>query len=214
MNEELTLVIGNRNYSSWSMRAWLALKFAKLPFKEVHVNLFESGARQQVREFGGETGLVPLLVDGHCAIWETNAIVEYLYEKCPSIWPSAPASRARARSLCSEVSSGFSSLKNELPVNIRARKLATTISPSTQVDIDRVCQIWQNCSNVYPGPWLLGEFCAADMYFAPIATRFQSYGVKLKSDALLYQQAILTHPLVSEWIKLSGEDHSIIKNFD
>jgi glutathione S-transferase len=210
----MILVLGNRNYSSWSMRAWLAVRFTKLPFEVVDIALFESGAREQVKALGGETGLVPLLVDGQCAIWETNAIVEYLYEQCPSIWPSCPVLRSKARSLCNEVSTGFGSLKNELPVNIRARKQTTDISDGTKLDIDRVGQIWQNCSGAHSGPWLFGEFCAADIYFAPIATRFQSYAVQLQGDALLYQQAILAHPLVSEWIELSRQDHSIIENFD
>ncbi len=214
MNEDLTLVLGNKNYSSWSMRAWLALRFTNLSFKEVNIALFESGAQEKVRAFGGETGLVPLLVDGQCAIWETDAIIEYLYEKCPSIWPSTPALRAKARSFCSEVSSGFSALKNEFPVNIRIRKKAKVVSKETQKDIDRVCQIWQNCSDAYPGPWLFGEFCAADIYFAPIATRFQSYSVPLESGALMYKQAILSHPLVSEWIELSRQDNSILEKFD
>lgn len=196
------------------MRAWLALKFTKLPFEEVHITLFESGAHEQVRSYGGETGLVPLLVDGPCAIWETNAIFEYLHERCPSIWPSTPALRARARSICNEVSTGLSSLKNELPVNIRSRKHLRAISASTEADINRVCQIWKNCSDAYAGPWLFGEFSAVDIYFAPIATRFQSYCVPLESDALLYQQAILAHPLVSEWIELSRQDNSTIEYFD
>jgi glutathione S-transferase len=214
MNKELTLVLGNRNYSSWSMRAWLGLRLTGLPFKEEHITLFESDAHEKVRAFGGETGLVPLLVDGQCAIWETDAIFEYLYEKCPSVWPSNSALRARARSICSEISSGFSSLKGEMPVNIRVQKPLSAISAGTQLDIERVCQIWQTYSKAYSSPWLFGEFCAADIYFAPIALRFQSYGVQLEGRALLYQQAILAHPLVKEWIELSRQDNSVIENFD
>lgn len=214
MADKSCLVIGNKNYSSWSMRAWLAARFAKLPFTEIDIALYQSGAREKVKALGGETGLVPLLVDGECVIWETNAIVEHLYETCSQIWPSDPVARAKARSVCGEVSTGFMSLRNQMPVNIRARLKLAEIDAGVQVDIDRICHIWETCAEDYPGPWLFGEFCAADIYFAPIATRFQSYGVRLIGAALRYQQAILTHPLVLEWIQQSQQDNSVIGNFE
>ncbi len=210
----MQLVIGNKNYSSWSMRAWLLLRFLDIPFEETNVDLYVPGTREKVKALGGETGLVPMLKEDGFCVWDTFAIAEYLYERYPQIWPSDPHSRARARSVCAEMSSGLSALRNAMPVNIRLRKEAKKWPADVQADVERVSEIWRNCANQYPGPWLFGDFCAADIFFAPVATRFQTYSVALDEASKNYQQVILAHSLVQEWIEMSKDDSSRIDNFE
>lgn len=210
----MQLIIGNKNYSSWSMRAWLLLRFLDIPFEEISVDLYVPGARDKVKALGGETGLVPTLKDGEFAVWDTLAIAEYLYERYPQIWPADPHSRARARSICAEISSGLGALRNAMPVNIRLRKEPADWPADVQTDVERVCQIWRECASRYPGPWLFGDFSAADIFFAPVATRFQTYAVTIDEASNHYKQIILSQSLVQEWIELSKSDSTTIKNFE
>jgi glutathione S-transferase len=204
------LVIGNRNYSSWSMRAWMLLRFADLRFTEIDIRLYLEGAREQVRALGGETGLVPvLLVDGH-AIWDTLAITEYLYEQCPRIWPSDPVRRARARSYAGEVHSGLHAVRAAMPCNTRARDRVADRSAEVEAEVARVGEIWSRAA----GDWLFGDFCAADIIFAPVAARFRTYGVALGGTADGYCQRLLAHPLASEWFALGEAEPMVIDRFE
>src|SRR5690349_13356064 len=124
-----TLILGNKNYSSWSMRAWLLLRFVEAPFEEIVVDLYTTGSRDRVRALGGQTGLVPVLKDGDTAIWDTLAINEYLYEVYPKLWPASRALRARGRSLCGELHSSFQSMRAAMPVNTRARHRVADVTP-------------------------------------------------------------------------------------
>jgi glutathione S-transferase len=207
-----TLVLGPKNYSSWSMRAWLLLKFLEVPFDVVTIDLYTPTSRQEVRDQGGESGLVPVLRDGDLAIWDTPAIFEHFHETHPQVWPAPRDRRARARSLCGEVHSGFHALRAAMPVNTRARGRSAARTAEVTADIDRVVEIWTR----YPaeGGWLFDEFGGADIMFAPIATRFQTYGVSLSGPAADYQARILAHPLVAEWLRLGAAETGMIPSLE
>ena len=209
-----TLVIGNKNYSSWSMRAWLLLKFVGAEFAEQNINLYRADSRAKVTSLGGETGLVPVLIDGETVIWDTMAITEYLYETHPQIWPRDRKDRARARSLCGEVHSGFSALRNAMPVNARGRNRIAERSPAVLSDIARAQTIWSRTGERSDGPWLFGAFCAADIIFAPVALRFQTYDVALTGQAQTYFNTLLAHPLVQEWQALGKAESDVIAQFE
>ena len=204
-----TLVIGQKNYSSWSMRAWLLMRFLGLDFETVEIGLYTDGSRARVRDLGGEAGLVPVLLIDQFAIWETLAIFEWLHERHGAVWPMDPWMRARARSLCGEVSAGMQALRAAMPCNVRARERRAIRTRETDEDIARVCDIWSS----RPGgecPWLFAEFGAADIMFAPIATRFRTYGVEVEGTARAYWQRLLAHPLVEEWSGLAALETDVI----
>lgn len=209
-----TLVIGNRNYSSWSMRAWLLLRFLDLDFAEIGIALYRAEARAEVQALGGETGLVPVLIDGETAIWDTLAITETLFETHRQVWPADPHLRARARSYCGEVHSGFNALREAMPVNTRARNRRARITPAVEADIARACAIWSGAGRYAGEPWLFGPFCAADIMFAPVAARFRTYGVDVPAAAQPYYQALLAHPLVAEWCALGADEEAVIPIFE
>jgi glutathione S-transferase len=204
-----TLVLGQKTYSSWSMRAWLAMRHLGLAFDEVTVGLYTEISRDEVRALGGETGLVPVLRAGDLAVWDTLAIFEYLQEAHGGLWPDDPERRALARSLAGEVHSGLHALREAMPVNTRARGRKAEITPAVAADIARVAEIWRR----YParhGPWLLGGFSGADIMFAPVATRFLTYGVALETQAAAYGARLLAHPLVSEWLALGAAETAVV----
>jgi len=203
-----TLILGQKNYSSWSMRAWLLLKALELPFDEVTIPLYRPDSRHAVRELGGQTGLVPVLVDGGTPIWDTLAIFEHLYELHPAVWPANRLDRARARSICGEVHSGLHALRSAMPVNTRARRRSAIRTAEVDADIDRVLEIW--LAQSAGSPWLFGAFSAADIMCAPIATRFQTYDVRVEGPARHYMERLLAHPLVVEWLRLGQEEADYI----
>jgi glutathione S-transferase len=207
-----TLVLGQKNYSSWSMRAWVLLKTLGMPFDEVTVPLYRLDSRQAVRALGGQTGLVPVLIDGGTAVWDTVAIFEHLYERYPTVWPRDRAKRARARSISGEIHSAFSALRLAMPVNTRARGRRAAITPEVTADIRRVVEIWNEQHG--GSPWLFGSFTGADIMFAPIATRFQTYGVQLEGPAKNYMERLLKHPLVVEWLRLGQEESEVIPRLE
>lgn len=205
-----TLVIGQKNYSSWSMRAWLLLKFLGVPFAEVTIPVYTEVSREAVRKLGGATGLVPVLFDGDLAIWDTMAIFAHLFETFAEVWPADRSDRARARSLSGEVHSGFNALRASMPVNTRARHRLPRDVDGADADIARTIEIW----NARRSLWLFDDFCGADIMFAPIATRFQTYGVALTGRALDYQRTILGHPLVAEWLELGAQERDVIPQLE
>jgi len=210
----LVLVLGNKNYSSWSMRAWLLLRLAEAQFEERMVELYTARSRGEVRSLGGETGLVPVLIDGATAIWDTLAITEYLYEQYPAIWPESRQRRARGRSLAGEVHSSLNAMRDAMPVNTRGRNRVANVTADVERDLDRVREIWSRCLDEFGGPWLLGRFSAADIMFAPVATRFQTYGVTLSGGAREFYDRILGHPLVVEWLEAGQVEKSVIEQFE
>lgn len=203
------LIIGNRNYSSWSMRAWLLLRLTGAPFTETVVPLYEPGSRARVEALGGETGLVPVLIVDGVPVWDTLAITETLYERFPCLWPADRADRARARSYAGEVHAGLNALREAMPVNTRGRRRQAVVTPAVQDDIDRVTAIWARAGR-QGTPWLLGDFGAADIFLAPVATRFRTYGVDVPAPVRPYFEALLAHPWVQEWCALGAKETGVI----
>jgi glutathione S-transferase len=202
-----TLILGQKNYSSWSMRAWLLLKMLNVPFEEITVPLYTTQSRETVRALGGQTGLVPVLKFADTAIWDTLAIFEH-FQETHAVWPENMQDRALARSVSGEIHSSFTALREAMPVNTRARGRAVKITDAVRADIGRVEEIW--AARKGGTPWLFDSFSGADIMFAPVATRFQTYGVELNEIANSYKERLLAHPLVSEWLRLGREEKDTI----
>jgi glutathione S-transferase len=208
---ELTLVIGNRNYSSWSMRAWLALEQTGARFREQHVWFDEDGDRKQ-RLALSPAGRVPILLHGDLTVWDSLAIAEYLAELYPEagLWPARREARALARALCAEMHSGFVEIRSRMPLNCRAS--ATPREPHVELnaEIERMVQIWTETRRHHGkgGPYLFGARSAADAFFAPVASRFRTYAVRLDGEAATYAESVLRMPAVRDWIeKAESEGH-------
>ena len=211
----MKLVIGNKNYSSWSMRPWLLMRQLGIEFEEVQIPLRQPDSLERKLAYS-PAGKVPILVDGEMRVWDSLAIIERLAEMFPGkgIWPAAPDACALARSVSAEMHSGFPSLRTRMPMNCRTHRPEAGRGPGVQEDIHRISEIWRECRvrSGATGKFLFGEFTAADAMFAPVASRFQTYGVKLDGVEAEYAQAILALPAVTEWIEAArGEQWSIAK---
>lgn len=195
-----TLYCGNKNYSSWSLRAWLLLAHYGIPFEERMVSVSGRGVSEEHRAYSGN-GLVPCLHDGDFQIWETLAIAEYLAERHPGIWPGDPLARARARSISAEMHAGFGALRGAMPMNVKLRLKGRPVAPEVQTDIDRVVAIWSEARQQFGqgGQWLFGGFSAADAMYAPIVWRFATYNVQLPAIAQAYCDAMLELPAMKLW---------------
>jgi len=195
-----TLYIGNKNYSSWSLRGWLAAKLSGAPFREVHVPLVGKGPNPANRTFS-PSGLVPCLHDGDTIVWDTFAIAEYLAERHPGMWPGEPRARAFGRSIAAEMHSGFPALRSEMSMCIRERVDVRPWSEDLQGNIDRVTMLWNEARARFGngGDFLLGAFSLADCFYAPVVFRFQTYLVDPEGAARDYLHAMLAHPYVGEW---------------
>lgn len=205
-----TLSLSSKNYSSWSFRAWLMARMSGVEFTEVIVPPEDTAARAEILLLSPSI-LVPCLTYEGVRVWDTMAIGEFLNEEAPEkgLLPKGKAQRARCRSICGEMHSGFVSLRSALPMNLKAKYKDFKIWSKAQSDIDRIASIWRECLGAYGGPWLFGEFSMADCMYAPVATRFQTYGVKLDPLCAAYAKRILAHPYVVEWIaaaKLEKEE--------
>jgi glutathione S-transferase len=206
MGVPLTLVIANKNYSSWSMRPWVLLRGRGIPFQERMLKFESPEWREHIAQLS-PSGLVPVLWEGDpgtgFATWDTLAIAERLHELLPDrgIWPTDPQTRARARSAAAEMHAGFRALRAAMPMNIRSRYSGKGMNDGVGRDISRIEFLWNDLRIRYGrnGPYLFGEFCTADAFYAPVATRLVTYGVQLKGAALEYQQALLDSPGVKAW---------------
>lgn len=198
---EMTLVIANRNYSSWSLRAWLFLRNAGARFHEVRIALGEPQTRERIARHS-PSGRVPVLTDGALTVWDSLAICEYVNEVVAggSGWPAERAARAEARAVSAEMHAGFMGLRSEMPMNIRARR-RVVLSPAAQADVARVLGLWDHCRarHAAEGPWLFGRFSIADAMYAPVVFRFQTYGVTLAGRAAEYVRTVLADAAVQEW---------------
>ena len=196
----MRLIIGNKNYSSWSLRAWLPLKQCRIAFEEERIALFERGYKQRIRNYS-PAGRVPVLIDGSTTVWESLAIGEYLAEKFPDfgLWPGAADLRARARTVSAEMHAGFASLRAAMPMNIRARYPGKGRSLEVDADIARVVEIWAECLQRSGGPFLFGNFTLADAMYAPVAARFITYAVQLDAQAQAYVDHLWNLPSMLEW---------------
>jgi glutathione S-transferase len=213
VTREFTLVIGNKNYSSWSLRGWLAARAAGIPFDEVLVRLSEPGSKDELLKHS-PSGKVPVLKHGERVIWVSLAIIEYLAEIRPDagLWPADPAARAHARSICAEMHSGFQALRARMPMNLRRSLPGKGRGRDVALDIERVLAIWTDCRTRYgaPGPFLFGRFSAADVMYTPVATRFRTYAVELDDVSQAYVDAVLLRPDFIEWHEAALEEPWVI----
>lgn len=208
---KLTLIIGNKNYSSWSLRPWIVLKKLAIEFDEVPINLADPTFKADIAsagKLGGQRGLVPVLIDGDTSVWDSLAICEYLAEEHPSLWPANRSDRAFARSMVSEMHSGFVHLRGALPMNCRAKSRQVEISSEVRKDIDRIEQLWAEALQQHQrqGPWLFGEFSIADAFYAPIIIRFIGYDIALSATTQAYISEWLNDPSLQEWISLGKQE--------
>jgi glutathione S-transferase len=199
----LKLVIGNKLYSSWSLRPWLVLSNFSIPFEEEIIPLRMPDSRGRMLEYS-PSGKVPALADGDVTVWESLAIIEYLAEKFPdlAIWPSAGEARAHARAISSEMHSGFQPLRQTCPMHLGARFATPEITDALQASVDRVEDIWSEARNRFGGgqqPFLYGAFSAADAMYAPVVTRFDAYQIPVRESTRMYMDAILAHPSFVAW---------------
>ncbi|MFZ2124424.1 MAG: glutathione S-transferase family protein [Rhodoferax sp.] len=206
----MKLYIGNKNYSSWSMRAWVLLTQAGIPFDEVMLRFDaftpDSQFKTALRKVS-PSGKVPVLLDGELAVWDTLAIAEYLAEQFPekALWPHDKAARARARSLCAEMHSGFTGLRTHCPMNIEASlpeagALVWRDQPAVRADVARLIAMWRQCLDAHGGPLLFGDFSVADAFYAPICMRLRTYALPLPADIAAYVQRVCELPGVKAWI--------------
>jgi glutathione S-transferase len=205
----LKLIIGNKNYSSWSLRPWLAMKVAGIPFEEEVISLDAVEFKPRVGRISG-SGKVPALADGDVQVWESLAILEYLAEMFPQagLWPSDKAARARARAIAAEMHAGFSPLRRLLPMNIRRPVRPRELTPEAQSNVRRIESIWSECRSRYGagGEFLFGAFGAADAMYAPIVSRFHTYAVEVGPVARAYMAAVMTLPACKEWVSAAREE--------
>ncbi len=202
-----TLYIGEKNYSSWSARPWILMRQAGIPFAERFVSL-QADADKATRFARLPAGRVPTLEDDGFMVWDSLAIVEYLAERHPGVWPADPRARAWARSICAEMHGGFGSLRQDMSMDVRARRPQRKRTPAILADIARVEAIWSETRRRFGkgGTLLFGSFSAADAYWAPVAFRFQTYGVEPAGEAGAYWRALLALPAVREWEAASHDE--------
>jgi glutathione S-transferase len=196
----MRLVIGNKNYSSWSLRAWLPLRYAGIPFEEERIALFEPGYKERILA-ASPAGKVPVLIDGDVTVWESLAIGEYIAERFPlaGMWPKGRTERTAARSVSAEMHAGFSALRTHMPMNIRGSFPGKGHTPEVERDIARICAIWSDCLSRSGGPFLFCRFTFADAMYAPVVTRFFTYAVELEPRLQDYANRIWTLPAMMEW---------------
>ena len=203
----MILVNGTWNYSSWSMRPWIALRTFGFEFDVNRIPLYGPGAKVEILKHS-PAGKVPVLIDGTTVVWDSLAILEYLAEKKPALWPSDPALRARARSVAAEMHSGFSDLRQHMSMNVRKRYPGKGRTPGALADVERIQAIWSAAR----GPFLFGAFSAADAMYAPVVLRFRTYEVEVRNKA--YYEAMLALPAMKEWIAAAEREAETIPQFD
>lgn len=213
----LTLAIGNKNYSSWSLRPWLVLRQAGIPFEEVRIPLYCPGSDAALAKWS-PSGKVPTLRDGAVTVWDSLAICETLAERFPEkrLWPVDAAARATARAVSAEMHAGFAALRTHMSMNIRARRPGRGRTPECLADIERIVAIWTTCRPRYgaDGAFLFGDFSIADAMYAPVVLRFQTYGVALNGAAKSYAETILALPALQDWVADAIAESERIAQFE
>lgn len=199
---DYTLIIGNKNYSSWSLRPWLAMKVAGIEFTEKMILLFDDDWKDNIAAVSPNK-CVPVLQDGDLTVWETLAIMEYLAERHPDLglWPADAKARAVARSISNEMHAGFSGLRGNMPMNIRRLTPGQGMGEGVAEDIARICEIWNDCRARFGGggDFLFGDFCIADAMFAPVVCRLTNFAVELDDVSSQYRDSIQALPAMIEW---------------
>jgi len=205
---EFHLVIGNKNYSSWSMRPWMLMSHLGVQFRETILPLDTPGFKEAVARYS-PSGRVPVLRHGDVTVWDSLAICEYLAEVTGRGWPQDRAARAVARAISAEMHSGFATLRAQWPYNARARNRRTAMTPSLEADIERIEEIWNDCRSRFGrhgGPWLFGDYSVADAMYAPVVLRFNTYGAPLTETARWYIAAALEDPALQKWVLAAKEE--------
>src|ERR1043166_194339 len=214
----LKLVIGNKNYSSWSMRPWLALRASNIAFEEIFIPLYTGSAdKDRILSFT-RSGKVPCLIDGDVAIWDSLSIIEYVAERFPEakLWPADRAARAHARSISAEMHSGFMPLRNERGMNPHRPIGAVKPSTGAEATVARVQDLWADCRARYggAGPFLFGAFTAADAMYAPVVHRFRTYAIKVSPVAQAYMETMMALPAFAEWTRAGMAEQIVIWKFE
>ena len=214
------LIIGNRAYSSWSMRGWLACKQCGDEFEELVVPMFDADweERREGDEFAPSLGKVPILWDGDIVVWDSLAIIEFLADRYGTAlyWPEDEGARAMARSMSAEMHSGFGNLRRELPMNVRKSFPPKLLTEPVREEIDRILQLWAQARARFGGTgnFLFGDWCAVDMMYAPVVTRLITYGVAIPNFAAVYMKSVLSHPDVAEWIDKAQDEPWVIDQYE
>jgi glutathione S-transferase len=203
----MILVIGNKNYSSWSLRPWIAMKVLGLKFDEKRIPLYGPGAKEEIL-LESPAGKVPILIDGATRVWDSLAILEYLAEKTGRLWPAEAAARAKARSVAAEMHAGFPNLRNHMSMNVRKRYPGKGRTPEVLSEVKRINSIWSEAR----GPFLFGEFSVADAMYAPVVLRFRTYEVEVDNRA--YYDRLLALPAMKEWIAAAEREKESIPQFE
>lgn len=198
----LKLILGNKNYSSWSLRPWIAMRHAGIAFEEEVIPLYEPGSRERILKYS-PAGKVPILIDGDMAIWESLAILDHLAERFPKaqLWPSDPKARAHARAVSAEMHAGFGALRRHCPMNMRRVNKKRELTTEVAADVRRIEEIWTDCRRRFgeDGPFLFGAFGAADAMYAPVVSRFASYAIGVGAACEAYMAAMTALPAWQEW---------------
>jgi len=212
---EFTLVIGNKNYSSWSLRPWLALRHAGIVFDEILIPLDDSGTKSEIMKHSG-SGRLPALKHGELTVWDSLSICEYAAELRPEaeLWPADRSARAVARSVSSEMHTGFPALRANMPMNIRSRFPEEGRKPGVKEDIDRITALWRQCRSRFgaDGPFLFGRFSIADAMFAPVVSRFRTYAVALGEVEQAYADTVWGLESIKEWAKSATDEPMVINS--
>lgn len=213
----LILVIGNKNYSSWSLRPWLVLKQAGIRFDEIRISLYNEESRARIMRYS-PSGKVPALIDGDITVWESLAICEYLAEKFPDkeFWPIGPTARAVARAVATEMHAGFYALRNHMCLNCRQHLPGKGRTPEVLKDIARITALWNDCRNQFGdgGDFLFGRFGIADAMYAPVVLRFVTYDVELDPVSTVYVKTITSLPAIQQWVAEARAETEIIPQFE
>jgi glutathione S-transferase len=214
---QLTLVIGNKNYSSWSLRPWLVMKQFALEFNEIRISLYNKDDSSNIRQYS-PSGKVPVLLHDTQTVWDSLAICEYLAETFPTLqcWPEDKAARALARSMSAEMHSGFQTLRQNMPMNCRTKYPGKGFASGVQQDIVRIASLWQESRQKFGagGNFLFGNFTIADAFFAPVVLRFVTYDVQLDPVSRDYLESVLALPAIQEWIESAKNETEIISQYE
>jgi glutathione S-transferase len=217
----MKLIIGNKNYSSWSLRGWLAVKQSGLAFDEILVPLYGDdweAQKRQSEDLAPSSGKVPILWDGEAVAWDSLAIIEYLADKVgrDRFWPKADDARAMARSMVAEMHSSYLALRRQCPMNVRRRIEGVIPSDETRADILRILTLWAEARARFGkgGPFLFGSFGAADIIYAPVVSRFMSYGIALPGFALAYMEAVWEHQWLKQWVAAAEAEELVIEQWE
>jgi glutathione S-transferase len=215
--QQLTLVIGNKNYSSWSLRPWLVLRYFDIPFEEVRIPLYRAESAAALSQWS-PSGLVPVLKHGDITVWDSLAICEYLQELYPGdpLWPTDRDVRAVARSVAAQMHAGFTALRQAMPMNCRETFPGQGLTTGSTADIQHVSAVWRQCRETFgrDGNMLFGGFSIADAMYAPVALRFRTYGVKLDDVCESYVASLLSLPAMQEWVSAGRREEEVLEQFE